>query len=92
MRGNRDLHLRHVEGPRSIPACAGEPFWWWNQARGGTVYPRECGGTESSVEEWHEDEGLSPRVRGNLVRVDAEEDGARSIPACAGEPLCFLVR
>ena len=30
--------------------------------------------------------GLSPRVRGNLLRLAGASEEARSIPACAGEP------
>ena len=32
-------------------------------------------------------EGLSPRVRGNLKHAQSEPNVTRSIPACAGEPL-----
>ncbi len=35
--------------------------------------------------------GLSPRVRGNPAFPTPIEDGARSIPACAGEPTPDLV-
>ena len=35
-------------------------------------------------------EGLSPRVRGNLLQQAAGGGGRRSIPACAGEPLLCL--
>ena len=50
------------------------------------VYPRVYGGT---AEEWMPkiaDWGLSPRVRGNRGRVDAQDRRLGSIPACTGEP------
>ena len=73
---------------RSIPACAGEPG-----AKGGTgptpkVYPRVCGGTPSSLPTCSPWTGLSPRVRGNRARIWRRRPGSRSIPACAGEPIC----
>ena len=49
----------------SIPACAGEPSTRprvrGNLGHRGEVYPRVCGGTARPRE------GLSPRVRGNLL-------------------------
>ena len=71
---------------RSIPACAGEP----GDADGGgshfRVYPRVCGGT--CQRRYHDPgfDGLSPRVRGNLLAAGADFGAAGSIPACAGEP------
>ena len=50
----------------SIPACAGEPCRGparWSVPR---VYPRVCGGTNSTGERLAVNRGLSPRVRGNL--------------------------
>ena len=71
----------------SIPACAGEP-----QAGSGTVierrvYPRVCGGTTFCGVRKAICGGLSPRVRGNLESLTQEQVTARSIPACAGEPI-----
>ena len=81
---------RDVEGcgdcQRSIPACAGEPRQGFAGARESTVYPRVCGGTWRLANESTRAEGLSPRVRGNLVDVKAYHADCRSIPACAGEP------
>ena len=72
---------------RSIPACAGEPKSRpvIDQARG--VYPRVCGGTELGPNRGLMRFGLSPRVRGNRRPLPGRPAGARSIPACAGEPL-----
>ena len=35
--------------------------------------------------------GLSPRVRGNLIRFGTYKSANGSIPACAGEPICVEV-
>ena len=86
VRGNQapDPEVREVVG--SIPACAGEPQSARQRGPVPWVYPRVCGGTAcpASLPPWFE--GLSPRVRGNLVRFPCEPVSHRSIPACAGEP------
>ena len=51
------------------------------------VYPRVCGGTCLLAPVALGFLGLSPRVRGNLGRVQSLDDDFRSIPACAGEPI-----
>ena len=59
--------------------------------RGG-VYPRVCGGTPQGAD-FHEGQyGLSPRVRGNQMKVRHDFAAKGSIPACAGEPRCGPVR
>ena len=65
VRGNRRLRIGRFRGRGSIPACAGEPpnrspIW---EVLG--VYPRVCGGTVIASSPFPDDEGLSPRVRGN---------------------------
>ena len=76
----------------SIPACAGEPSQPASERYCYQVYPRVCGGTIAGpagvVAAW----GLSPRVRGN--HADRRKGAAerRSIPACAGEPVCSSAR
>ena len=45
-----------------------------------------CGGTIIDSTQGRLRQGLSPRVRGNLVRTRYEQWELRSIPACAGEP------
>ena len=50
------------------------------------VYPRACGGTRAFTLRTRTCMGLSPRVRGNLVRESISPDMSRSIPARAGEP------
>ena len=50
------------------------------------VYPRVCGGTPSAPHHAYLPQGLSPRVRGNLLQIVFSISVGRSIPACAGEP------
>ncbi len=78
-----------LEYPRagSIPACAGEPVSGGREVAGRGVYPRVCGGTQILPEDPYGLHGLSPRVRGNLVRTKVMIGPLRSIPACAGEPV-----
>ena len=86
VRGNpvyRDLERKSV---RSIPACAGEPLVKRQPSIVGTVYPRVCGGTYIARRFDFLIQGLSPRVRGNLVSFRPTAQSVRSIPACAGEP------
>ena len=77
--------LRRLQG--SIPACAGEPRWSSVYTSLAGVYPRVCGGTHffTSPRRWGK--GLSPRVRGNRHPMSRPGAWARSIPACAGEPI-----
>ena len=70
----------------SIPACAGEPRLDSGGASFDSVYPRVCGGTNLGLSLTEGAAGLSPRVRGNPLRVDPQGGQKRSIPACAGEP------
>ena len=87
VRGNRD-RTQYVGPPnRSIPACAGEPLHRGCKRRLGGVYPRVCGGTVHEHGKPDVQRGLSPRVRGNRVLGQEQSESARSIPACAGEPL-----
>ena len=82
-----DLGL-HYRGDRggSIPACAGEPGWASPPQVLQPVYPRVCGGTPPPDRLRGDQQGLSPRVRGNRARPIAECVYTGSIPACAGEP------
>ena len=70
----------------SIPACAGEPAARWAARTSGRVYPRVCGGTSTSHLSASFCQGLSPRVRGNLMKKANNPKRSGSIPACAGEP------
>ena len=86
VRGNhrRAGSCRGVGG--SIPACTGEPTTAVSAGRPARVYPRVYGGTLGFGKHRASLGGLSPRVRGNLVRGSVRRPEARSIPACTGEP------
>ena len=71
---------------RSIPACTGEPPFGWAPNLVSQVYPRVYGGTALGIAPCAVGQGLSPRVRGNLVDGAAFSVRVRSIPACTGEP------
>ena len=86
MRGNRKRRSIRVLWPRSIPAHAGEPSarpWTTTMTR---VYPRACGGTSVEFQFSDDPAGLSPRMRGNRVRMTHTLLLSGSIPAHAGEP------
>ena len=82
---------RYVSGignlaPGSIPAGAGNPASTPRSAMTTRVYPRGCGEPLLAAADGLYGLGLSPRVRGTLVRA-ASYDGRRgSIPAGAGNP------
>ena len=86
VRGNQPRSLMISVRQRSIPACAGEPSPAVAAGGGRTVYPRVCGGTPGFADILILHPGLSPRVRGNLVKGHLPERQWGSIPACAGEP------
>ncbi len=71
---------------RSIPACTGEPRVGIVQDIEKEVYPRVYGGTHLQLLKGGWQDGLSPRVRGNLPSVRISIPRWRSIPACTGEP------
>ena len=86
VRGNLVLPDYEDALRRSIPACAGEPGDGRGRRRHHRVYPRVCGGTAGGFRQSRPLRGLSPRVRGNLVPIQAVCIPYGSIPACAGEP------
>ena len=86
VRGNRSRPPSGDDSPGSIPACAGEPLSRSAPSALNRVYPRVCGGTNSSVQPFSLGSGLSPRVRGNPRCPQNWQTPPRSIPACAGEP------
>ena len=87
VRGNRFPWLLGHGWGGSIPACAGEPTEDTWPCQYCTVYPRVCGGTRAAVTAAAAASGLSPRVRGNPFFMWETDMLARSIPACAGEPI-----
>ena len=86
VRGNLAEDLRQHAGPRSIPACAGEPSPDGEPNLVYGVYPRMCGGTSGIVRGFRGIRGLSPHVRGNPEPAFLRRHFPGSIPACAGEP------
>ena len=86
VRGNRYCIPHPYHPHRSIPACAGEPPQTACPRTRQRVYPRVCGGTDPWDGLMLGQQGLSPRVRGNLSAFSADVRGTGSIPACAGEP------
>ena len=92
VRGNQHRILGGADLLGSIPARAGEPLRRTRLRVLDTVYPRACGGTINISPHIDIQQGLSPRVRGNLViRLDMLPI-VRSIPARAGEPrVTFLM-
>ena len=86
VRGNRVGAEKERVLVRSIPACAGEPPGSTGPGSTGAVYPRVCGGTWIRANDPLLVEGLSPRVRGNLIGPAVGQRAVGSIPACAGEP------
>ena len=87
VRGNRRQGYGRLGRLRSIPACAGEPLSTSLCFGFCKVYPRVCGGTWYRRREISTEQGLSPRVRGNLNLPGQLPAPCGSIPACAGEPL-----
>ena len=91
VRGNHIRPNCHCKHRRSIPACAGEPQEMEEDVEIDEVYPRVCGGTTSTSSYFSHDNGLSPRVRGNLQYAVQVGAVGGSIPACAGEPLKSVI-
>ena len=65
VRGNLGQPLARFGIVGSIPACAGEPYVIHQPLLRLAVYPRVCGGTADIHPAATEQQGLSPRVRGN---------------------------
>lgn len=69
---------------RSIPAGAGEPNRGSGQNQGARVNPRVRGGTLLGIDPALNDQGRSPRLRGNLLTtkpiLGSRENGSRSGP------------
>ena len=86
MRGNQSGSRDDAQPQRTIPACAGEPHCCQTNTKATEDYPRVCGGTTDDEYDALADEGLSPRVRGNLLGQVIAIARLWTIPACAGEP------
>ena len=90
VRGNLNRPRVSHDCRGSIPACAGEPRCYGDQACQCGVYPRVCGGTRVERGAVVGDGGLSPRVRGNPDYLISDIKARGSIPACAGEPNRYI--
>ena len=88
VRGNLINVAEALDIPRTIPACAGEPQTDNPLALPDQDHPRVCGGTLSAARLKKCCSGPSPRVRGNHHMELSKACLHRTIPACAGEPLC----
>ena len=86
VRGSPLTLLVAVHQIGSIPACAGEPGYAYENACTRRVYPRVCGGAGSTNDLSERRKGLSPRVRGSRYCEALGDTSQGSIPACAGEP------
>ena len=86
VRGNQTALLAATGHHGTIPARAGEPRSpAHGQAHEGD-YPRSCGGTLWPVVLVAGWAGLSPLVRGNLLKGGYKHERGGTIPARAGEP------
>ncbi len=90
VRGNHGIQNGLDICSGSIPARAGEPNPLHVVAVHYEVYPRACGGTTFEIYERLPELGLSPRVRGNPIRIRGNVPRTGSIPARAGEPVSNL--
>ena len=67
VRGNLRLARVKTSSVRSIPARTGEPYHQIKGSPPQRVYPRAYGGTGVGPTNSQSEQGLSPRVRGNLT-------------------------
>ena len=69
VRGNPGWSPSRARSRGPIPAGAGEPLFGAAGRRRGRAYPRRCGGTAGDGALQNAVPGLSPQVRGNLLKV-----------------------
>ena len=72
---------------RSIPVCTGSPCASRPRRHTCRVYPRVYGVTAMGAWTRCRCWGLSPCVRGHLLRTSEARLGLRSIPVCTGSPI-----
>ena len=89
VRGNHHLLLAGNGPDRSIPTCAGKPSRMLRSGYQSRVYPHVCG--ETSGNPRHsicQSNGLSPRVRGNLVEALHWSSSTKGLsPRVRGNPI-----
>ena len=88
MWGNLSRTTRRTEGIRSIPTCVGQPMQSSYESLILEVYPHVCGATVLPNLPSFVQQGLSPRVWGNLRCERWIQYRYRSIPTCVGQPPC----
>ena len=86
LRGNRPAPDTAITSNGSIPALTGKPWGCGREGRRGEVYPRAYGETLEFERTLTVEEGLSPRLRGNLNISVALCVTKGSIPALTGKP------
>ena len=69
-----------------IPAYAGQPKITAAGFAGHGAYPRVCGATSAPIGTIAQGQGLSPRMRGNLLLLQRASGHHGPIPAYAGQP------
>ena len=83
-RGTGRPHRRSARRCRFIPAHAGNSAGYASRGREPAVHPRARGEQDRPAEASPSWAGSSPRTRGTVARGQNIEDGARFIPAHAG--------
>ena len=89
VRGIRAPVDRPFDRPGSIPAGAGNPIWAGRSAGTRRVHPRGCGESDQRPLDHQAELGPSPRVRGIPLQPIARLLAGGSIPAGAGNPICW---
>ena len=92
VRGDLGLAVPNGERRRPIPAGAGRPFSTQESPNSTQAYPRGCGAITANNPLGLPPEGLSPRVRGDLLAGLAMGVHLGPIPAGAGRPATSLRR
>ena len=84
VRGTGVSETRRQGSGRFIPACAGNREGTQPMTLRQPVHPRVCGEQMDWARSCVSRVGSSPRVRGTVVAVLAQDAQQRFIPACAG--------
>ena len=84
LRGTRQRLAVLALDQRFIPAPAGNATWTCQPERPLPVHPRACGERARTAFRGPDQAGSSPRLRGTLCLVHADNLGGRFIPAPAG--------
>ena len=86
VRGNQRAAVQPAQRTGSIPACTGKPAPAYPRCCPPRVYPRVYGETLEEQLALVQQQGLSPRVRGNHTPPLPPWAHPGSIPACTGKP------